>query len=471
MTGHSSEPREPRDATRQRWAVHALPCDGSGTVAFHRRAGLEPEQSAGSAHLTPDGVTADALWCEDQPLAALAQRFGTPLYVYSSAAIVERVASLRQAFGPDAVVCYAVKANPNLQLLRLLHAHGTSFDLVSGGELQRLQAAGVPTDGAVFAGVAKQPWEIEAAVAAGIRFFNLESPHELPLLAAAGRRLGRPVPVALRLNPDVDAGTHAYISTGKKDNKFGVDLDRAVELVAAIAREPALRLCGYHVHLGSQLRSVEPYTTALQRVLEFAAGAPERHANVEYYDLGGGFGISYGVGAPLDVGAVAAALLPTLAARGWRPVLEPGRYLVGDAGLLLTRVLGHKSQGATRFVLVDAAMNDLLRPALYGAEHAIAAVLPRPGEPVVADLVGPVCETGDFLARKRALPPVQEGDLLAVLAAGAYGAAMASNYNSRPRPAEVLVDGDQVRLVRRRETLADLYRLECNPHDEPPNAL
>lgn len=433
-----------------------LPCEGSGTSAFHRRA----------TAAAPDAPA--ALWCERLPMLDLARRFGTPLYVYSTAAIVERIQALRAAFGRDAVLCYAVKANSNLSLLQLLHAHGIGFDLVSGGELQRLQAAKVPTAGAVFAGVAKQSWEIDAAVAAGIRFFNLESPHELPLLAAAGRRLGRPVPIALRLNPDVDAGTHAYISTGKKDNKFGVDLDRAGELVAAIAREPALRLCGYHVHLGSQLRDVGPYQLALERVLAFAAAAPEHHQHVEYYDLGGGFGIGYGRGAPLDVAAVAAALLPTLAARGWRPVLEPGRFLVGDAGVLLTQVLGHKQQGATQFVLVDAAMNDLLRPALYGAEHAIAPVLPRQGAPLVVDIVGPVCETGDFLARRRALPPVLAGDLLAVLATGAYGAAMASNYNSRPRPAEVLVDGSRVQLVRRRETIADLYRLECNLHDEPP---
>jgi len=395
-------------------------------------------------------------------VADLAERFGTPLYIYSGAAIDERAARLRSAFGDDALICYAVKANSNLSVMQRLHSRGLGFDIVSGGELERLTAAGLPSASAVFAGVGKEPWEIEAAVAAGILFFNVESEHELPLLAAAGEAAGQPVPVALRLNPDVEAGTHAYITTGKKQNKFGIGLDRAAEVCKAIVEHTWLRLCGYHVHLGSQLRSVQPYVDAFERVAEFADADVAHRYGVTHYDLGGGFGISYGEGEELDVAAVAEALLPRLRKRGWTPVLEPGRYLVGDAGILLTRVIGDKCQGETTFVLVDAAMNDLLRPALYGAEHPIAPVSTRPGAARPVDIVGPVCETGDFLARNRSLPPVERGDLLAVFGAGAYGASMASNYNSRRKPAEVLVDGDTARLIRRRESFSQLFANEVD---------
>lgn len=421
------------------------PCPGAGCDEFHLRSG--------------------ELWCEDVAVAALAERFGTPLYVYSARSLDRRIDAVRAAFGPKAHVCYAVKANSNLSLLRRVHARGAGFDLVSGGELERLRSAGLPTAGAVFAGVAKQAWEIEAAVAAGILFFNVESAHELPLLAAAGAAAGRRVRVAVRLNPDVDAGTHAYISTGKKDNKFGIALADAGAVVAAIRRERWLELVGYHVHLGSQLRSVAPYQEALARVEAFVDGAAEHREGLTHYDLGGGFGIAYGQGEALDVGAVAAALLPRLRARGWTPVVEPGRFLVGDAGALVTTVLGEKRQGGTDFLLVDAAMNDLMRPALYQAEHPIVPVRPGDGAERLVDVVGPVCETGDFLARKRALPPCRPGDLLAVLAAGAYGASMASHYNSRRRPAEVLVEGRVATLVRRRDTFAQLWANEIDAHE------
>jgi diaminopimelate decarboxylase len=365
------------------------------------------------------------------------------------------------AFGDTARICYAVKANPNLSVLRLLHEAGCGFDLVSGGELERLAVACLPTDQAVFAGVGKQRWEIEAAVAAGLLFFNVESPYELPLLAAAGEAAGKPVAVALRLNPNVEANTHAYISTGKDENKFGVAIDRAAAVVDEIVANPWLSLVGYHVHLGSQLRAVGPYVQAFERVAAFVDGDAKRSDGVRYYDLGGGFGISYGEGDPLDVAAVAAALLPRLQERGWIPVVEPGRFIVGDAGILVTSVLGEKLQGRAKFLLVDAAMNDLMRPALYQAEHPIVPVLLRPdAEMRTVDVVGPVCETGDFLGRARSLPRCQRGDLLAVLATGAYGASMASNYNSRCRPAEVLVDGEQARLVCRRESFAQLLQRE-----------
>jgi diaminopimelate decarboxylase len=391
------------------------------------------------------------------PLAELAARFGTPLYVYSQASLTRRHAAVQAAFGAQAHVCYAVKANSNLSLLRHFADLGAGFDLVSGGELQRLAAAGIDARRAVFAGVAKQPWEIDAAVRAGILFFNIESGDELPLLAAAGRQHGVRVPVAVRLNPEVDAGTHAYVATARSDSKFGVDLRGAADLVERIAAAPHLRLCGYHVHLGSQLRSTASYVQAFTRVEEFIAGAAVRRDGIEFYDLGGGFGLGYGSGPPLDVAAVGAALLPRLAAHGLRPVVEPGRYLVGDAGVLLTKVLGHKAAPSTRFVLVDAAMNDLLRPALYQAEHPIVPVRDLGAERSLFDVVGPVCESGDFLGRKRQLPATAAGDLLAVLTVGAYGFSMASNYNSRPRPAEVMVDGARVRLIRRREATERLW--------------
>ena len=419
------------------------PCPGSGSPDFYLHDG--------------------ELRCEQVAIRDLVAQYGSPLYVYSAATIRERARQVRAAFGDAAHICYAVKANSNLSVLRLLHEAGCGFDLVSGGELERLAVAGLPTDQAVFAGVGKQPWEIEAAVAAGILFFNVESPHELQLLAAAGEAANKSVSVALRLNPNVEANTHAYISTGKDENKFGIAIDRAAQVVDEIVANPWLTLVGYHAHLGSQLRSVGPYEEAFDRVAAFVDGDAKRRDGVRYFDLGGGFGIGYGEGEPLDVGAVAAALLPRLQARGWTPVVEPGRFLVGDAGVLVTSVLGEKLQGRAKFLLVDAAMNDLMRPALYQAEHPIVPVVSRPdAEMRTVDVVGPVCETGDFLGRARSLPRCQPGDLLAVLAAGAYGASMASNYNSRRRPAEVLVDGEQARLVRRRETFAQLFQDEVD---------
>lgn len=422
--------------------VPHMPCPGSGTESFHLRGG--------------------ELWCEEAPVAELAARFGTPLYVYSAATMTRRYRAVRSAFGPEAHVCYAVKANSNLSILRHFAALGSGFDLVSGGELQRLVAAGVPTRGAVFAGVAKQAWEVELALDAGILMFQVESPHEVGLLEAAGARRGVRIPVGLRLNPDVDPDTHAYISTGRKDGKFGTDIARAGELVERIAASQFLSLQGYHVHLGSQLRSIEPYLEAFDRVAAFMAASPVRSKGVRYYNLGGGFGIGYGKGEPLDVAALAASLLPRIRGLGLLPIVEPGRYLVGDAGALVTAVLGEKQGGSTRFLLVDAAMNDLLRPALYQAEHPMVPVR-APDRPVARyDVVGPVCESGDFLARGRELAGLEPGELLAVLGAGAYGSSMASHYNTRRRPAEVLVSGATVQLIRRREPLERLWADEVD---------
>lgn len=435
-----SDPRSADSADRR--AARVAPC---GDPHFHDRDG--------------------ALHCEQVAIRALADAHGTPLFVYSRAAIVERFARLRAAFGDDARIAFAVKSNSNLHVLRLLADLGAGFDVVSLGELRRLEAARVDTRGVVFAGVAKQDDEVAAALRAGILMFNLESEHEVDVLDDVGRRLGMRVPVAVRINPDVDANTHAYISTGRKENKFGLDMSAAARVVARIRAAAWLDLLGYHVHLGSQLRTIEPYLAAFERVVEFVDGDPARGDGVRYYDLGGGFGVSYGDGSPpLDVAALGALLVPRIRARGWTAVLEPGRFLVADAGVLVTRVIGTKRGSARTFVLADAAMNDLLRPALYRAEHPIAPVTaPSPSAPrVVVDVVGPVCESSDFLALGRELPELSRGDLLAVFGAGAYGASMASNYNSRRRPAELLVDGARVRLIRRRERFEDLWAAELD---------
>jgi diaminopimelate decarboxylase len=416
----------------------------SGTEHFHSQAG--------------------ELWCEGVRVAELAARYGTPLYVYSAAAIVARVREVRGAFGPQAQVCYAVKANSNLHLLKLVAQEGAAFDLVSRGELRRVLAAGLSPARAVFAGVAKDDDDIAEALAAGILTFNVESPHELPMLEAAGARRGVRVPVALRLNPDVDAGTHAYISTAKKENKFGLSLAAAGPVAEAVQRSGHLRLLGYHVHLGSQLKSPQPYADALAKVEAFLDAAPAHREGVTHYDLGGGFGVAYGQGARLDVSAVAALLLPRLRARALTPIVEPGRYLVADAGLLVTRVLGTKAGSECDFVLVDAAMNDLMRPALYAAEHPIAplAGLARAAGSRPCDVVGPVCESSDFLGKGRSLPALVAGELVGVFSAGAYGLSMASNYNTRRRPAEVLVSGGEVRVIRRRERYAELWAAELD---------
>lgn len=404
----------------------------------------------------------DALWCEDVPVAELAARHGTPLYVYSATAMRQRFARLRAAFGAEATICYAVKANPTLAVLRLFGELGAGFDVVSAGELLRVQAAGLPLDRVVFAGAGKRPDELAMGVELGVGAFHVESMHEIEPLAAAAQAHGREVAVALRLNPDVAADTHAYIATGRGGDKFGLGFRLAAEAVARIRAAKGLRLVGYHVHLGSQLRDPQVWRRALDRVVAWMDEDPARREGVESYDLGGGFGIGYGEAAGLcDVEAVAAAVREPLEAYGLRPVLEPGRFLVGDAGVLVTEVLGEKLAGDRRLVLVDAAMNDLLRPSLYGARHPIRP-LRGPGRTATteADVVGPVCESGDFLGRGVPLPSLADGEYLAVLAAGAYGASMASNYNSRPRPAEVMVDGADVRLIRRREAPSDLWRLE-----------
>jgi diaminopimelate decarboxylase len=395
----------------------------------------------------------------------LAKKYGTPLYVYSADQIVERLRMFNEALAAhDHLVCYAVKANSSLAILKLLAKHGAGFDIVSGGELDRvLAAAPEAADRVVFSGVGKTAAEIDHALTAGILEFNVESEAELDLLAVRAAKLKRKTRFALRVNPDVFAETHPYISTGLREHKFGIDLRRAAALYRRSAGNKWLEPHGISVHIGSQIRSAEPFGAALQRVHKLVGQLRRDGIHLRSIDAGGGLGIDYH-GSQSDPAArvrdYAAAINAALNGFDGRLLIEPGRFLVAQAGALLTRVLNVKQNGSKTFVITDAAMNDLIRPALYQAHHEIMPVSPRPGRVRTVDIVGPVCESGDFFARDRKLPPVKTGDLLAILDAGAYGMVQASNYNTRFRPAEVLVEGKSHRLIRRRETIADLLAPE-----------
>lgn len=408
-----------------------------------------------------------ALHCERVPLSSLAEEFATPLYVYSAGSIRRRYREFDRAFrGSPHTVCYSVKANSNLAILRLLGNLGAGFDVVSGGELERVvQADRRAARKVVFSGVGKTAPEMDAALKAGILLFNLESESELELLAERAQRRRVTARVALRVNPDVPAETHPYISTGLHRHKFGVPIHDAPRLYARAADSLFLDVAGVSVHIGSQITNLAPFTAAMERVADLVRGLRADGHTIRYVDAGGGLGIPYTqLGMPefAEFSArYAAALTTPLRGLKLHLLLEPGRSVVGPAGVLLTRVLYHKSNNSKQFLVVDAAMNDLVRPALYDAYHEIVPVLRRPaGGHELFDVVGPICETGDFFARAREMPPVNDGDLLAILDAGAYGMVLASNYNTRPRPAEVLVDGGKARLIRRREKISDLLRLE-----------
>ncbi|MEW6517043.1 MAG: diaminopimelate decarboxylase [candidate division FCPU426 bacterium] len=401
-------------------------------------------------------------YCEDAPLAQLARRFGTPLYVYSQATILSHYQKIARAFADlNPLVCYSVKANSNLSILRLLAGQGAGLDIVSQGELTRGLAAGVPPERIVYAGVGKTEAELEAALAAGILMFNVESEPEARLIDRVARRLGVQARVAFRVNPDVDAGTHHYITTGRKENKFGLSIPLALDLFRASRRLRNLRPVGLHVHLGSQITTATPYLQALKRLGQVVAALRQDGFGIEYFNLGGGLGIIYNEERPQTADEFAQAVRPLLEPLQCRLILEPGRFIVGNAGVLLTAVQYVKRGHVKTFAIVDAGMNDLIRPSLYGAFHQILPVRRgRASRPVLTDVVGPICESGDFLGKDRRLPKLESGDLLVVRSAGAYGMAMASNYNSRPRPAEVLVSGSRARLIRRRETYTDLMALE-----------
>ncbi len=419
----------------------------------------------GQSVLTPAGFTRTAsgeLVCESVSLPAIADAVGTPAYVYSTRAIREQYDALDRALAAvPHRLHYSMKANSNLALLRVLRERGAGVDIVSGGELYRAQLAGFRPDALVFSGVGKSPQELREALSAGILLFNVESCFELDQLNEVAGEMGLRAPVALRVNPEVTVDTpHHYTRTGERGNKFGIPLDEALDAARRALQMPHIVLRGLDMHIGSQVFQLEPYRDGLVRLLELhdqmrAIGATE----IRYLDIGGGFAVTYDDEQPMDLDALAAALLPRIEKSGLSLIVEPGRYIVGNAGVLLARVMHRKKAGGKEYIITDAGMNDLVRPSHYDAYHAVEAVHARDRRSVV-DVVGPVCESGDFFALDREVEDVEAGDLIVVRTTGAYGYVMSFNYNSRPRVAEVLVDGDRFAVVTRRENYEDLVRLE-----------
>jgi len=401
------------------------------------------------------------LYAEDVPVSTLVAAYGTPLYVYSAATLRRHFTAFDSAFnGLPHLTCFSVKANSNLSVLKTLAAMGAGVDIVSGGELYRALAAGVPPAQIVYSGVGKRASEIEQALTAGILMFNVESVGELERISAIAVRLGTKAQVSLRINPDVDPKTHPYISTGLKKNKFGLDIENSLAAYAKAMELPGVTPVGIDCHIGSQLTSLAPFLEALEKILVFREKLSAMGVETRYLDLGGGLGIQYDEEEPPHPKEFGQALTKALGDLPLTLILEPGRVIVGNAGILVTEVVYTKKTPSKDFVIVDAAMNDLIRPSLYDSFHAVREVRPAGRETLNVDVVGPICESGDFLARDRDLPAVAPGELLAVFSAGAYGFTMSSNYNSRPRAAEILIDGDQVTLARRRETYEDLIALE-----------
>ena len=432
------------------------------------------------------------LFCEEVDVAAAAEKFGTPLYLYSAGTILDHYHRLDDALsGLDHLICYAVKANSNRAILRLLREAGAGFDIVSGGELFRALKAGADPMKCTFAGVGKSREEIEYALEQGVYSFNVESEAELEYINEIASAKNQRAPIALRVNPDVEVQTHQYISTGKSENKFGIALERVAKVYERASTMPAIAIRGVQMHIGSQITEASPFVAAIEKIAPLVAELKSKYA-IEFFSIGGGLGIAYessiasGSGDwwtsqrshPLTIRDYVDAILPPLTRLGLRILLEPGRLLVGNAGILLTRVRYIKQTAQKRFAIIDAGMNDLIRPALYGSYHEIVPVektmpspqsSPRgrggraaPGEGRInkIDIVGPVCESGDFFAQDREMPPLQAGDLLAVMSVGAYGFVMASNYNSRPLPAEALVQGSKVALIRKQQSFEDLVRDE-----------
>ncbi len=404
------------------------------------------------------------LYCEEVPAEEIARAVGTPCYVYSHATLRHHFTVFDGAFARvPHITCYSVKANSNLAVLKLFGSLGGGVDIVSGGELYRARKAGIPADRIVYSGVGKTRREIDAALQEDILMFNIESSQELEAISQRAEALGRRARIALRVNPDVDPQTHPYITTGMEKNKFGVPMDEALESYRKAASLPSVDVVGVDCHIGSQLTEIQPFVDALRRLRVLIGRLSEMGIEIRYLDLGGGLGITYDREQPPHPTEYARAILEELDGLQCTLIFEPGRVIVGNAGILLTQVLYLKKTPKKQFVIVDAAMNDLLRPSLYGSYHHIQPVrsASRPSETV--DVVGPICESGDFLARERALPVVEPGEYLAVMSAGAYGFTMASNYNSRPKPAEVLVRGKEFAVIRERETWEDLIRGETIP--------
>ena len=410
--------------------------------------------------MTPFAYRDGELCAEGVPLGAIAARFGTPCFVYSRAAIESTFDELDRAFtGTPHLICYALKANSNLAVLNLLGRLGSGFDIVSGGELARVVAAGGDPAKVVFSGVGKTDAEMEAALGAGILCFNVESASELDRLNGLAGRLGKRAPVSFRVNPDVDPKTHPYISTGLKESKFGIAIGEALALYRRAATLAHVDVRGIDLHIGSQVTQLAPYQEAIGKLMVLVDRLAAEGIPLEHVDLGGGLAIRYRNEETIDPFAFALAVRREIGNRNCKLLLEPGRFLVGNAGLLLTRVLYLKPGADRNFAVVDAAMNDLLRPALYDAWHDVQPVRPRVGAPAIWQVVGPICESADFLAHDRPLA-LAEGDLLAIRSAGAYAMSMSSNYNSRPRPCEIIVDGRMPHLVRERETVAELFARE-----------
>ena len=417
------------------------------------------------------------LYCEDVPAARIAAEVGTAVYVYSKATLLHHYRQVRDAFAPlNPTICYSIKSNGNINLCKVLAAEGCGFDVTSGGELFRaLQAGGDPKK-MIYAGVGKTDQEIVDAINVGIAAFNLESEAEIENIDRVAGSIGKTAVGAIRINPDVDPGakTHAKTTTGKKETKFGVDIERAERVFEQYRNLKNLRIAGVHIHIGSPIYDVQPYVDAVRKIVALIDRLAERGHKIEWFDVGGGFGVNYErPDQALPVTEHAKALVPLLKDKPYRIAFEPGRYIAGNSGIMLTKVLYRKTGGEKRFVIVDAGMNDLIRPTLYESYHHIWPVKPDPAnlpasrdkgfEPVdgeVVDVVGPICESGDYLAKARPLPVTQRGDLLAVFTAGAYGFAMSSNYNNRPRLPEVLVDGSTFKVIRRRETYEDLVAAE-----------
>ena len=404
----------------------------------------------------------DDLYCEDVPVARIAAEVGTPVYIYSHATLTRHFRALDEAFAPvPHLVCFALKANANLAVLKLFSDLGGGLDVVSGGELFRGLAAGVPPQRIVYAGVGKTREEIAYALKSDILMFNVESGQELRCISELAAELGRTARVALRVNPDVDPKTHPYIATGLRQSKFGIDIGRALAEYQSVKHLPALDVVAVHQHIGSQITEIQPFVDSLTRTAGLIRQLRAQGADIRYIDVGGGLGITYNEETPPLPAEFAQALIGVVRGLGVTVILEPGRVLVGNTGILVTRVLYTKQSPVKNFVVVDAGMNDLVRPSLYGAYHAIWRVHRVSGrDEVTVDVVGPICESGDFLAKDRVLARVEPGELMAVMSAGAYGHTMSSNYNARPRLPEVMVHGDRYTVIRQRETYADLIRGE-----------
>jgi diaminopimelate decarboxylase len=405
------------------------------------------------------------LYCEDVPVKTVAQRVGTPFYLYSSKTLANHFKAFDSAFaGVPHLICFAVKSNSNSAVLRLLAREGAGADIVSGGELFRALRAGVEPRKIVYAGVGKRRDEIEYALKVGILMFNVESREELLALDRAASEMHATARIALRVNPDIDPKTHAYISTGLKENKFGIPIEHALEHYQTANSLANVEIVGVHQHIGSQITEVQPFVDALEKLIGFVKELRAAGVSISHINIGGGLGITYKDETPPLPKDVAQAVQPLLKSSGCTIVMEPGRAIVGNAGILVTSALYHKESGEKRFLIVDAGMNDLIRPSLYEAYHEIRPVIePASPERAVYDVVGPICESGDFLAKDRELPAIKQGELLAVMGGGAYGFSMSSNYNSRPRVAEVMVKGHEFHIVHERETYNDLVKGEKIP--------